>query len=78
MFNFIARWLLKRREERKRMQYESGFGFIMTEYFLHRQPLSSIRDHIDAYSDDNDPFDIGSRKALDVLENNPSFRFVVV
>lgn len=75
MFNLIARWLEKRSIEKERRRFELGFGFVMTQYFHHKEPEFAIRDHFAAYRNiDHDEFDEGALTALSMIPSDAHLR----
>lgn len=71
----VKEWLQKRKEKTKAEQIEKGFGFAMTQYFLHGEPIRALihRCEMAREFDDFNDFDAGIQKAIDILDRLDSF-----
>lgn len=62
----LSDWLESRREAYERDRKAKGFGYVMTAYYMYKQPKEYIEDeaYTGAWDMSGDPFDCGVREAL--------------
>lgn len=62
----IAQWIARNKERAYILEFENGFGWVMTDRFLYHVPIENIARQING----GEPiaFDDGARKAISILD----------
>lgn len=63
----LSSWWRAQKEAARQDRFEKGFGYVMTAYYLKKQPVGYIMDCVYGGYERNDAFDQGAIEALRLL-----------
>jgi len=70
MIKLIKSWIISRRQAAASERFDDGFGWAMSQHYLHDVKLYVLQQYADnaEYVDEDDEFDAGIRRAVKMLQ----------